>query len=241
MQIEYTANDKKLEWGSVSLSEFLDEYTPNGWESFFEGVAESIPNISDKLQDYSQNNTIYPPMHLLFNSFDALRPQDIKIVLIAQDPYINKNEAMGWSFSVPENSRVPASLRNIFKELDNEGFSGYKNKNGDLTDWVKKGVFLYNSCLTVNKSKSGSHGDLWLDFSNSLINFLNDQCNNIAWVLLGAKAKQYSKLIDNSRHGVFKAGHPSPLNKSGGFIGSNVFLNAENYLKQNNIDFTWNL
>lgn len=101
-------------------------------------------------------------------------------------------------------------------------------------------MFLLNACLTVNKGSSGSHKALWSDFTNMVVNYLNDQ-EHIAWILLGAAAQKYASIIDRERHGVFKAGHPSPINRSGGFFESGVFKRAEEYLEQHGRDFTFSL
>ena len=242
MQVEYYIGDKKVEWKAITLQEYVTEYVPPGWEDVFEAAEEDIiPEISKLLKRYSVNNVVYPPMPLLFNAMDSLLPKNVQVVIIGQDPYINKGEAMGWSFSVPDRVSVPPSLRNIYKELAAEGYRGYKNrKTGDLTPWVDRGVFLYNVCLTVNRGASASHNDLWKEFTDIVINYLN-QCDNIAWILLGAKAFKYAKKLDKQRHGVFMAGHPSPLNRNGGFLGSGIFEEAEKYLQKHGRSFTWHL
>lgn len=239
MDWQYYIDDKLVSWNTMSLEEFTNTMIPTGWEEVFEAADDILPEISRELQKYAKKHIIYPPMHLVFNPLESLRPQDIKVVLIGQDPYINPGEAMGLSFSVPEGVKIPPSLRNIFKELVNEGYPEYHDRtNGDLTDWVSKGVFLYNTCLTVNKGMSGSHKNLWDDFTNLVINYLK-QRKHIAWILLGAKAQKYAEGIDRDNHGIFMAGHPSPLNRNGDFAGSDVFTEAEDYLQDHGIEFTW--
>lgn len=242
MDVKYYIGKKLLTWDKVTLKEFTKACVPPGWEDVFEAAEDDIiPEISDTLVKYTKKNTIYPPMPFVFNPMDSLCPEDIKVVIIGQDPYINEGEAMGWSFSVPEGVKLPPSLRNIYKELDNEGYRGYKNlRSGDLTQWVERGVFLYNVCLTVNKGESGSHKSLWEEFTDMVINYLNQQ-EHIAWILLGAKAQKYAKKLDKEKHGVFMAGHPSPLNRNRDFIDSDVFEDAENYLRKKGREFTWHL
>jgi len=241
MDVEYYFGDKLLTWNNVTLEKFIKKYVPAGWEDVFEASEDILPEISELLKRYAKRNTVYPPMPLVFNALDSLRPKDIKVVIIGQDPYINEQEAMGWSFSVPEGVKVPPSLKNIYKELTAEGYCGYKNrKSGDLTPWVERGVFLYNSCLTVNKGDSTSHKDLWGEFTDIIISYLNQQ-DHIAWILLGVKAQKYAKKLDKQRHGVYMAGHPSPLNRNGGFLDSGVFEEAEEYLHKNGRKFSWNL
>lgn len=237
----YTSTDKLIDWNTIPLTDLLSDYTPNGWEDLFDTVKDTIPEISQKLEEYTKEHTIFPPMDLTFNIFDQIKPKDVKVVILGQDPYIKSGEAMGLSFSVPPGIRLPPSLRNIYKELVAEGYQSYINrKTGDLTEWVKKGVFLYNCCLTVNEGKSGSHKDLWKEFTERVISYLNS-LDNIAWIFLGKKAQQYSHSIDTTRHGVFVAGHPSPLNRLGDFAGSNVFNDAENYLYDHGREFSWEL
>jgi uracil-DNA glycosylase len=242
MEIEYLIEDKPVKWGSTTLKELVEHYQPTGWEEVFEAVADDvIPEISAALTKFSGKHTIYPPMPLVFNALDSIMPNDIKVVLIGQDPYIRKGEATGLSFSVPPDVKLPPSLRNIYKELASEGYSGYtKRKDGDLTEWLDKGVFLYNACLTVNAGDSASHKALWDDFTDIVINYLN-RTKHVAWILLGKKAQRYAKALDRERHGVFKAGHPSPLNRLGDFAGSCVFQDSQRYLNKHGRDFTWDL
>lgn len=230
MDVKYYINDKPVSWKRLTLKEMTQTYVPTGWEELFEATEDLIPEISKKLESFAKTNVIYPPMPLVFNAFDAIQPKDVKVVIIGQDPYIRKGEAMGWSFSVPDGIPVPPSLRNIYKELDAEGYTGYKNrKTGNLLPWVDKGVFLLNSCLTVNKGESASHKDLWEEFTETTINFLN-QFDHIAWILLGQKSRKYASLLDPQRQGIFTAGHPSPLNRNSDFSGSDIFKEAEWYL-----------
>ena len=148
---------------------------------------------------------------------------------------------MGTSFSVPEGVRVPPSLKNIYKELEDEGYEGYgKRKSGDLTFWVDRGVFLYNACLTVNAGESGSHKDLWIEFSDLVINYLKRQ-EHIAWIFLGQKAKRFAKCLDRDKHGIFETSHPSPYSADRGFFGSGIFEEAEDYLVEHGRKFTWAL
>lgn len=231
---------RELAWGKTTLESYIRSYTPSGWEELFEAAEDIVPEISAEIEHHVCQHTVYPPLPLVFNALDSLQPKEIKVVIIGQDPYIKEGEAMGWSFSVPDGIRLPPSLRNIYKELDNEGYTGYKDrKTGELSPWVERGVFLYNISLTVNQGMSDSHKTLWSDFSEMLINYLNGY-THIAWILLGAKAQRYAKYLDTDQHGVFRAGHPSPLNRKGDFHNSDVFIKAEKYLQEHNRDFTWN-
>lgn len=231
-----------IDWKTLTLEEYVEKGIPKGWKRVFDAASdEIIPEISELLSRYSQHNEIYPPLPLVFNPLKLLKPSEVKVVLIGQDPYIRPNQAVGLSFSVPPTTKVPPSLRRIYKELDQEGYTGYADrKTGDLLPWVKKGVFLYNTCLTVNKGESGSHKALWGEFTDLVINHLNKK-KNIAWILLGAKAKAYESKISSERHGIFMAGHPSPLNRKGDFMGSDVFKHAQEYLESKGVEFSWDL
>jgi uracil-DNA glycosylase len=170
-----------------------------------------------------------------------MKPSQVKVVIIGQDPYIREGQATGYAFSVPDEHNLPPSLRNIYKELAAEGYRGYEGrKTGNLAPWIRKGVLLLNTCLTVNAGESKSHKNVWRDFTNIVINYLNNQ-GNIAWILLGNEALKYSGNIDSDCNGVYYAGHPSPMNRTGSFLGSCIFEEAEEYLNRNGIDFTWHL
>ncbi len=242
MDVQYYIGKKKVSWNTMTLEELTAVYTSPGWEDVFEAAEDDIlPEISELLGRYCKKNVVYPPLPLVFNALDSIEPKNIKVVIIGQDPYINKGEAMGWSFSVPDGVKIPPSLRNIYTELTAEGYRGYKDpKTGNLTEWVERGVFLYNTCLTVNENDSGSHNDLWGEFTDMVINRLNQE-DHIAWILLGVKAQKYSKKLDREKHGIYVAGHPSPLNRNGGFAGSGIFEEAEEYLAKHGREFSWHL
>ena len=248
MSIEYYSGKRPVDWKCLSLERFVRRYCPEGWEPVFEAASEIIPEISREIRKQAREHIIYPPMPDVFLALEMLKPTDIKVVIIGMDPYINSGQAMGLSFSVPPNIKLPPSLRNIYKELTAEGYEGYaERKSGDLTFWVRRGVFLYNACLTVNKGESGSHKHpqdskkgLWNDFSDMVINHIKNQ-KHVAWILLGKNAQQFAGSIDTSNHGLFKAAHPSPKSADRGFFGSDVFSDAETYLNEHGRDFTWKL
>lgn len=243
MDVDYYIGKKKVSWDTMTLEEFTTVYRPKGWEDVFEAAEDDIiPEISAKLQTKVAKNVVYPPLPLVFNALESLRPDQVKVVLLGQDPYINENQACGLSFSLPEGVRLPPSIKRIYKELVDEGYTSYKNrKSGDLSVWVDKGVFLYNPILTVDAGKSNSHKTIgWKEFSDMVISVLNSE-EHIAWILLGSPAQKYAAKIDKERHRVFKAGHPSPLNRNNDFLGSDVFEEAEAYLRECGVDFTWEL
>lgn len=176
--------------------------------------------------------TIYPPGSLIFNAFNITPFQEVKVVILGQDPYHNPGEAMGLSFSVPKGVKIPPSLQNIYKELkDDVGI--HIPDHGDLTPWAKQGVFLLNAMLTVERNKPQSHHKIgWQNFTDAVIRKLSEGREQLVFILWGNFAKKKNILIDNSRHLVLEAPHPSPL-AGGAFFGCKHFSKANHYLEQN--------
>ena len=176
---------------------------------------------------------IFPPYQ---NMFDALRFTDydeVKVVILGQDPYHGLGEAHGLSFSVREGISMPPSLQNIFKELYND--LGIKRNKSDLTDWAKEGVLLLNSIMTVEKDKPLSHKDKgWEIFTDKIISKLNERQDPVIFVLWGSFARSKKELITNSRHKIIESVHPSPLSAHRGFFGSKPFSKINKYLKEMN-------
>ena len=178
-----------------------------------------------------KNKIIFPPYR---NIFDALRFTDydeVKVVILGQDPYHGIGEAHGLSFSVKENVKMPPSLQNILKELYND--LGIKRNKSDLTDWAKEGILLLNSIMTVEKDKPLSHKDKgWEIFTDTIISKLNEREEPVIFVLWGSFARSKKELITNSRHKIIESAHPSPLSANRGFFGSKPFSKVNSYLKQ---------
>ncbi|MBP5779333.1 MAG: uracil-DNA glycosylase, partial [Campylobacter sp.] len=168
-----------------------------------------------------------------FNAVNITPFDEVKVVILGQDPYHGLNQAMGLSFSVPKGVKIPPSLINIFKELQME--FGYEiPKNGDLTDWAKQGVLLLNSSLSVAANKPNSHSKFgWQIFTDSVIKILSQKRQNLVFMLWGNYAKAKANLIDENRHLILKAAHPSPL-AGGAFFGCNHFKKCNEYLKSHN-------
>ncbi|MBQ0029436.1 MAG: uracil-DNA glycosylase [Bacteroidales bacterium] len=176
----------------------------------------------------------YPPGKLIFNAFDLCPFQEVKVVIIGQDPYHEPNQAEGLCFSVAPGVPYPPSLKNIFKELhDDLGIA--EPENGSLRRWASQGVFLLNATLTVREHAAGSHqGKGWEEFTDAAIKALNDQREHIVFILWGSYAKQKGRYIDRKKHLVLEANHPSPLSANrGGFFGCKHFSKANEYLKAN--------
>ena len=190
---------------------------------------ELISFIKQEIQD---GKVIYPPGPLIFNAFNSLPIQKVKVVILGQDPYIKPKQAMGLSFSVPKEVRTPPSLKNIYKEMHQDVGTTIPD-HGDLTKWVGEGVFLLNAALTVEAGKSGSHlSKGWGQFTDAVIHTISKGRIGVVFMLWGNFAKNKAGLIDASKHLVLKAAHPSPLAR-GAYFGSKHFSQANTYFESN--------
>ncbi|MCO8053354.1 uracil-DNA glycosylase [Acinetobacter towneri] len=195
------------------------------------------------LQEKQQNKVIYPPSSLIFNALNTTPLNQVKVVIIGQDPYHGPNQAHGLSFSVQRGVALPPSLRNIFHELHTD-LGVPIPRHGDLRHWAEQGVLLLNSVLTVEAGQPTSHQKQgWEDFTDHVIDVLNQQREHIVFILWGAYAQRKGQRIDPNKHLILKAAHPSPLAANrGGFFGCKVFSKSNNYLKQNGIEpIDWQL
>ncbi len=205
----------------------------NSWKEIFKNYPKrnelgiTVDNINKK----RQVATIYPPKELVFKVFD-LPLQDIKVVILGQDPYHNPGQACGLSFSVNDGVPLPKSLINIYKELyDDLGIT--PAKTGNLEKWFKQGIFLLNSVLTVEEYSPASHSNVgWQDFTDYIIETISQKNNNVVFVLWGSYARSKKTLIDSSRHKIIESPHPSPLSAYRGFFGSKVFSRINSYLEE---------
>jgi len=197
-----------------------------------------------KLQNFVdteyKTKTIFPKYEDIFRAFNLLHPNEVKVVIIGQDPYHGLNQANGLAFSVSKESKIPPSLNNIFKELtDDIGCS--KPINGDLTLWAKQGVLLINSVFTVIKANANSHKNVgWENFSDAIIKKLSEEFENIVFILWGSPSQKKALLIDESKHYIIKSVHPSPLSAYRGFFGSKPFSKTNEYLRLKSIkEINW--
>ena len=183
-------------------------------------------------QAKNQGKIIFPPGHLIFHAYDKVAPQDVKVVILGQDPYHNPNEAMGLSFSVPKDIKVPPSLKNIYKELATDVGFNLPN-HGDLTYWADQGVFMLNAFLTVEKNNAASHRNIgWQYFTDATIQHLSDHFEHIVFMLWGNFAKNKKTLINHTKHLILESAHPSPL-AGNAFQGCKHFSKANTYLARN--------
>lgn len=195
------------------------------------------------LEEKQANKVIYPPSGLIFNALNTTPLEQVKVVILGQDPYHGPNQAHGLSFSVQRGVALPPSLRNIFHELHTDLGLDIP-KHGDLTRWAEQGVLLLNSVLTVEAAQPTSHQKRgWEEFTDHVIDVLNEQREQIVFILWGAYAQRKGQRIDPNKHLILKAAHPSPLAANrGGFFGCKVFSKTNNYLKQHGIEpIDWQL
>ncbi|MDE5869340.1 MAG: uracil-DNA glycosylase, partial [Muribaculaceae bacterium] len=174
--------------------------------------------------------SIYPPASKIFAAFDSCPFNEVKVVIIGQDPYHGPGQANGLCFSVNDGIQIPPSLRNIFKEICDDTGRPYP-ENGDLTRWARQGVLLLNSTLTVREHQPKSHSRIgWEQFTDAVVNVVNTKLENVVFLLWGSDAIRRGEKIDRSRHLVLSSVHPSPLSASRGFFGNHHFSRANDYL-----------
>ena len=206
----------------------------SSWEEIFNNYPkiDELNNMIKEIDEQRLTKTIYPPKEQVFRVFD-LALEDIKVVILGQDPYHNPDQACGLSFSVNDGVPLPKSLINIYKELHDD--LGIKPaKTGNLESWFKQGVFLLNAVLTVEKNSPASHSKMgWENFTDYTIENISEKNENVVFVLWGAYARSKNKLIDPSKHKIIESAHPSPLSAYRGFFGSKVFSQINNYLAEN--------
>jgi uracil-DNA glycosylase len=191
--------------------------------------------LREKLEEEYQTHKICPPRELVFSAFDLCPYENVKVVILGQDPYINENQAIGLAFSVSGcgKYKFPPSLKNIIKEVRTE-FGECAVEDGDLRPWARQGVLLLNTCLTVRQGHSLTHATLgWDTFINAVIVELNKK-DDIVFVLWGRPAREYKKFLTNPKNLVLEAAHPSPLSAHNGFFGCGHFKKINEFLKTRN-------
>lgn len=205
----------------------------NSWDQY---LAEEFNKpyykaLHDFLKQEYQTQKIYPNMYDIFNALKATSYEDVKVVILGQDPYHGEGQAHGMAFSVKPGVKTPPSLVNIFKELQ-ETMRCYIPNNGYLMKWAQQGVLLLNTVLTVRAGQPQSHkGRGWETFTDRVITLLNERQDPVIFVLWGAPAKKKASLITSPQHKILMAAHPSPLSAYNGFFGCNHFNQINDYLK----------
>lgn len=196
------------EWTEILQKEFQKDY---------------FKKLIAFLEKEIKSEIVLPPTKDIFSAFNITKPEDVKVVILGQDPYHGIGQAHGLCFSIKQNVKIPPSLRNIFKELESDIGSTVPN-HGNLESWAKQGVFLLNTTLTVRKSQAASHQKKgWEEFTDAVITYLSREKKNLIFMLWGKQAQKKSNLIDPSKHSILTANHPSPLSAHRGFFGCKHF------------------
>ncbi len=204
----------------------------NGWDEALAPLFadERYLKIREFLKKEYSTYIVYPDMYDLYNCFRYTPIEDLKVVILGQDPYHEPGQAHGLCFSVKRGVPLPPSLVNIFKELKSD--LGVIEPNcGDLTGWAKQGVLLLNTTLTVREHLANSHSKCgWAWFTDSVIKLISDRCKNVVFILWGGNARSKAPLIDRNKHLILESAHPSPLSAYNGFFGSKCFSKTNYYL-----------
>ena len=217
----------QTDWNPILREEFSKQY----WRE----LQEYVFNERSSYQ-------VFPPHSQVFRSFHLTPFKELKVVILGQDPYHGASQANGLCFSVAKDIPLPPSLRNIFKELEND-IGIPPSKSGDLTNWAEQGVLLLNTTLTVREGLAASHqGRGWETFTDEVIVRISAEKENIVFVLWGASARKKQALIDTTRHHIVESVHPSPLSAHRGFFGSKPFSKVNQLLEDNGVDqIDWSL
>ena len=230
-QLSHANNHKKVKIHDSWYYKLRDEFDKKYWIE-----------LSSKVKNSYKNKIIYPKPHLMFNAFTSTHLNEVKVVIIGQDPYHGQGQANGLSFSVNDGIPIPPSLLNIFKELESDLSIPLPN-SGNLQSWANQGVLLLNTILTVEKDNANSHKDLgWEIFTKKAIEIVSSQLENIVFILWGKQAQSIEDVIDTSKHYIIASVHPSPLSAHRGFFGSKPFSKTNKFLKSKNINpIDWKL
>lgn len=200
-------------------------------DEFAKSYFLSLQNI---LKEEYSKFTIYPQAENVFNALNYCKFENVKVVIVGQDPYHEPNQAIGLSFAVPDGEKLPPSLQNIFKEIEADLNITCK-KSGDLRRWAVQGVLLLNSVLTVRRGLANSHKNIgWEEFTRAVVKKISDQKEKVVFVLWGNNAKSFLPFIDKTKHLVLTSAHPSPLSAYNGFFGCKHFSKINTYLEENN-------
>ncbi len=209
----------------------------NSWQEILKEELDKkyMINLHSFLQiRRKEGHTIFPPNNLIFNAFNHTPFDQVKVVIIGQDPYHGQKQAHGLAFSVQKGMQIPPSLQNIFKELQSEYNDFQIPHHGDLSSWADQGVLLMNVTLTVEASKAGSHQNQgWEIFTDRIIQIISEKRNRIVFLLWGKYAQAKAGLIDHNKHLILTAAHPSPFSAYHGFFGCNHFILTNKYLEKN--------
>lgn len=203
------------------------------WDRFFqeEQSKEYYQKLMNEVNKAYENSVVFPPKDKIFYAFSLTPLENLKVVILGQDPYHGATQAQGLAFSTPSNITNPPSMRNMLKEIEDDIGSSVC-QNGDLSSWAENGVLLINAILTVEESKPKSHHKLgWEIFTDNLIKFISSNCKDVVFILWGSSAIKKEKIIDKSKHHILSGVHPSPLSAYRGFFGCKHFSKTNKILK----------
>ena len=209
----------------------------DSWKPFLKSEFDKpyFKELSKFLHQAYETKTIYPKKSLVFSAF-ATDLNEVKVVILGQDPYHTPGAAHGLAFSVPDTAPIPPSLVNIYKEIDND-IGHHKNATGNLRNWQNQGVLLLNTVLTVEAHRAGSHrGKGWETFTTEVIKYLNETRPHLVFILWGRDARNKKPLIDAKKHLILESPHPSPLSAYNGFFGNHHFSKTNEFLKAHDMN-----
>ena len=207
------------------------------WEDIIdlEKQKDYYKKLKEEIDKRYETTTVFPEKQNIFKAFSLTKLDNLKVVILGQDPYHGFGQAQGLAFSTPANIKNPPSMQNILKEIENDLGKKSICEDGDLTPWAKQGVLLLNTILTVEEAKPKSHHNLgWEVFTDNIIKYISDNCEDTIFILWGSPAISKTKLIDRKKHHILTAPHPSPLSSYRGFFGCKHFSQTNNILKSLN-------
>ena len=208
----------------------------DSWKDFLDSefAKPYFMELSQFLHAAYETKTVFPAKPQVFRAFTTDLNQ-VKVVILGQDPYHTPGAAHGLAFSVPNSQPIPPSLINIYKEIDDE-YGSHANSRGNLSSWQQQGVLLLNNVLTVEAHRAGSHrGKGWEQFTEATVKHLNEKCDHLVFMLWGRDARSKSSMIDKTKHLVLESPHPSPLSAHSGFFGNGHFKKANEFLKEHGL------
>ncbi len=208
----------------------------DSWKDFLDSefAKPYFKELSQFLHEAYETKTVFPAKPQVFRAFTTDLNQ-VKVVILGQDPYHTPGAAHGLAFSVPNSQPIPPSLINIYKEIDDE-YGSHANPRGNLSSWQQQGVLLLNNVLTVEAHRAGSHrGKGWEQFTEATVKHLNEKCDHLVFMLWGRDARSKSSMIDKTKHLVLESPHPSPLSAHSGFFGNGHFKKANEFLKEHGL------
>lgn len=207
------------------------------WEDIIdlEKQKDYYKKLKEEIDKRYETTTVFPEKQNIFKAFSLTKIDNLKVVILGQDPYHGFGQAQGLAFSTPANIKNPPSMQNILKEIQSDLDKKSICEDGDLTPWAKQGVLLLNTILTVEEAKPKSHHNLgWEVFTDNIIKYISDNCEDTIFILWGSPAISKTKLIDTKKHHILTAPHPSPLSSYRGFFGCKHFSQTNNILKSLN-------